>query len=185
MEEKNEQLTVVQHGIRMGLILGVASIILTLLFYLIDPTLFAKWWLNLIVLFVIIVVVVILGRNYRLSIGGFMSFGDAFKHGFIIFLLSGLLSGFFNILLFQVIDQDLKTVVGDAAIEQTEAMMEKFGAPDEQIEEALEKAEESMAESFSTSGQLKGQMWAILFYVILSLITGLIVRKQEDLSDVV
>jgi len=181
--EENKTLT--QHGLRMGLIIGVASIILTLLFYLVDSALFAKWWLNLIILIIVIVAVVIVGKNYRQSIGGFMSFGEAFKHGFIIFLISGLLSGGFTIILFQIIDPDLKTVVGDAAIEQTEAMMEKFGAPDDQIEEALEKAEESMAESFSTSGQLKAQMWSILFYVILSLITGLIVRKEEKFSDLV
>lgn len=185
MEEEIEQPTVIQHALRIGLILGVVSIILSLLFYLIDPTLFAKWWLNLIILLIVIIAIVIIGINYRKSIGGFISFGEAFKHGFVILLISGILSGAFTILLFQVIDPDLKEVVMDASIEQTEAMMEKFGVPDDQMEEALEEAETKMNESFSLGGQIKGQLWAIVFYAVLSLITGLIVRKQEKISDVV
>jgi len=184
MEEENEQMTVMQNALRMGVILGVVSIILSLIFYLIDPALFAKWWLNLSILLGVIIAVVVIGINYRKSIGGFMSFGDAFKHGFIILLTFGVLSGAFTILLFQVIDPDLKTVVIDASIEQTTAMMENFGAPEDSIEEALEEAEVSMEESFSLIGQLKGQLWAIIFYAVLSLITGLIVRKQEKISDI-
>lgn len=180
-----EQKTVVQSALRLGLIIGVANIIVGLLIYLIDPTLFAKWWLSLLIFAAIIVAVVVTGINYRNSIGGILSYGDAFKHGLIVFIISGLLGGFFNILLFQVIDKDVKQVVMDAAIEQTEAMMRKFGAPDDQIDETLQQTEESLKDSFSTTGQLKSQMYAIVFYIILSLITALIVRKQEKLADVV
>ena len=186
MEQQNEQqTTIVSDALKMGLYVGVASVIMTLLFYLIDPSLFAKWWLNLIILVIVVVAVVIMGKNYRMSIGGYMSFGEAFKHGFIIFLVSGFISGVFTILLFQVIDSELKNVVSDAAIEQTSEMLEKFGMDEDQIEEALIETESSMEESFSLVGQIKGQVWAIAFYLILSLITGLIVRKEEKFSDVV
>jgi hypothetical protein len=81
-----------------------------------------------------------------------------------------------------VIDTELPQKLTDASIENTRAMMENFGAPEDAIDEALVKAEESSKEQFTIVGQLKGYFYILIFSAIMALISALIVRKNEPVE---
>ena len=51
-EELEEAKTPLQHGLKFGLILGMVSAIITILIYVIDPTLLANKWFGIIMIYV-------------------------------------------------------------------------------------------------------------------------------------
>ena len=95
------------------------------------------------------------------------------------FVVAGLIGTIFRILLFTVIDTELAEIVTEKAVENTAAMMESFGTPEEAIDQALEDARTSTMESFTVAGNLKGFGFAVIFYAVFSLITGAIIKKKE------
>jgi hypothetical protein len=171
--------TLMQHAIRWGLITAAVSIILTMSLYVIDYTIMVQLKFLFFALAVYFGITIYAGIDYRKSIGGFLPYGKAFQHGFLILALSGLIASFFNILLYQVIDTELPQKLVDASIENTRAMMESFGAPEESMDEALEKARESTAEQFTIMGMAKGYIYIAIFSAIMALISAIFVRKNQ------
>ncbi len=171
------------HVIKWGGIVGVLGIILGLLFYIIDVTLFAQWWLLFVTLIINLVLVIYAGIDYRKQLGGFIPFGKAFMHGLATFAIAGLIGTIFNIILFTVIDPDAVAVIVETSIENTEEFMERFGTPPEQIDEQIAKLEEDMPGQFGVMGQITGYLWAFIFYAIFALISGAIVKRKEPEPD--
>jgi hypothetical protein len=171
--------TLMNNALKHGLILGVISIAITLLLYVADYTLMADWKVGLFSFAVFIGYAIYAGIGYRKEIGGFIEFGKAFQHGLIIFAVSALISTIFNILLYSVIDPELPGKLTEASMEATAAMMEKFGVPEDQLEEAMEKAREDTAKRFTVSGLATGYLFALIFCAIFALITGAIVKKKQ------
>lgn len=167
------------HAIKSGVMLGVVGIVLTLLFYLVDPTLLAKWWVGIITLVLSLFLVCYFGIQHRNEIGGFMAFGKAWVYSMQLFVVAGLISTVFNILLYNVIDTELAGIVADQAVENAEAMMSNFGMPEDQMDEALEKARTDTLDRFTVAGSLIGFLWGLIVYAVLSLITGAIIKKKE------
>ena len=182
-EEMEQPKTVVQHAVKFGLILGIAGAILNLLLYVIDPTLLVNIWM-LLLLFVFMGLVVYGGINYRKEIGGYINFGPAFIHGFTVFVMMGLIGLIFNLLMYNIIDSSLAETLTDASVEQAQSMAEGFGASGDVLDEAMEKARTDSAASFTNFGLFKSFLISLIVYAVLSLITGLIVRKQEKISDI-
>ena len=89
-----------------------------------------------------------------------------------------------NILLYEVIDPDLAGLLVETSIENTARMMESFGAPSSQIDEALAQMETDLQQQFSALGVIKSYGWGLIIYAVLSLITGLIIRKNEPIEDI-
>jgi hypothetical protein len=171
--------TLMQHAIRWGMITAAVSIILTMSLYVIDYTLMVQLKFLFVALAIYFGITIYAGIEYRKSIGGFMPYGKAFQHGFFILALSGLIASFFNILLYQVIDTELPQKLVDASMENTRAMMESFGTPEEAMDEALEKAKESTAEQFTIAGMAKGYIMIAVFSAIMALISAIFVRKNK------
>jgi len=181
MEESKEQ-TLFSHSLRWALISGGVSIALTVLLYVVDYTLMVQLKVLFIMLAIYLGIVIYSGIDYRKSIGGFIPFGKAFQHGFIILALSGLISTFFSIILYTVIDPDLPQNLIDASIENTRAMMEQFGTPEDAMDEALDKAKVDIADRFTLVGMLKSYITIAIASAIMALITALIVRKNEPVE---
>lgn len=179
--ENNEtpQPTLVNHAVKFGAILSAISIFIVLVLYVIDYTLMAGFTFLIIGLCVGLAFVIYSGINYRNSIGGYIPFGKAFFHGVMVFAVSGLIATAFNFLLYNVIDPDLPQNLSDAIVANTEESMANWGAPQETIDETINKMREDMPNNFTTFGLIKGYFTALIWYVILSLITGLIVRKNQ------
>lgn len=182
MEETNEQPTLMSHVIKWGLIVGGVSIAITILLYAIDYTLMVQLKVLFAMLAIYLGIVIYSGIDYRKSIGGYMKYGQAFIHGFGVLALSALVSTIFAFLLYNVIDTDLPKNLTDASIENTRAMMEGFGAPEESIDQALEQAKESSAKQFTPGGQALGYLYILIFSAIMALISALVVRKNEPVE---
>lgn len=174
MSEKNIS------AIKTGAILGIIGIILTQIVYIVDVSMLADWKLSIGSLVIGVVVLVILGKKYRNEhMEGFMSFGQAYGYSFLALITSGLISLFFLMLLYNVIDPEVPEIIVDKALENTESFMRKLGTPDEAIDEAMEQMEKDMPESFTIAGQLKNS-WGLLIYAgIFALIGGAIIKKSR------
>ena len=167
------------HAIKSGVILGVINIIIILLMYLIDPTLLASLWALVIVVVAFIALVSYFGINNRYEKGGFLSFGKSWIYSIQVMIIAGILGTIFRILLITVIDPELPEIIVEATVANQEAILNRFGVPEEQMEEGLEKAREAAEEQNTPQGMAKGFITVLFIYAVLSLITGAIIKKNE------
>ncbi|MEJ0056744.1 MAG: DUF4199 domain-containing protein [Bacteroidota bacterium] len=161
---------------------GATSIFLYILLYVIDYTLMVQLKFLFIFLLIYLGITIYGGIEYRNSVGRYLSYGKAFQHGFLVLAISGLIATVWNLLLYHVIDTELPQKLADAAIENTRTMMERFGAPEERIEEEIAKAQERSKNQFTVSGQLMGYGFILIFSAIMAVISALIVRRNEPIE---
>jgi hypothetical protein len=171
--------TLLNHALRWGMITAAISIIITMLMYAIDYTLMIQLKILFISLAVYLAITIYGGIDYRKAVGGFLPYGKAWQHGFLVLAISGLVATIFSLLLYNVIDPELPEKLVDASIENTRALMEKFGAPADSIDDALDKARDQTANRFTMSGILLGYVQIAIFSAIMALISALFVRKNQ------
>lgn len=172
----------VNNAVKNGLILGVISVMLTLAIYAIDYTILIQFKMLLLSLLVSVGYAVYAGITYRKEIGGFISFGKAWQHGFITFAVSSTVSVLFSFVLYYVIDPELPQKLTEASLANTEEMMRGFGMPDDQVEEAMEKAREGSKDQFSVSKTAISYVFFLVGAAILALISGAIVKKNQPVT---
>ena len=178
--EKN---SLFNHSLKFGFIIGIVGIIIGVLAYMAGESLMVKWWFGIIILVINIGLIIYSGIQYRASIGGYMDFKTAFSITFLTFLIAGILGTIFTIILYQVIDPELPGRLTQAAIEQTEQMMNNFGAQQESINEQMALIKEKMANQFSLPGQIKGFGISMIIYAVVALIIGAIIKKSEKIDN--
>lgn len=162
--------------LQYGLFSAVAGILAYLLLYLAGTSVMTSpvaFVTNLIpILFAVLACLAVRKQN-----GGFLEFSDAIKTSFGIFVISGFAVTVFSYLLLNYIDPDFKTAMQQAAMEMTESMLKKFGAPEEQIDKALEEA--SKKDNFSFGNVMLGFAFSCILWFLFSLIISMIVRKKN------
>ena len=166
------------HAIKSGLMVGVISIVLTLLIYIVNPAFLVSMWMLLFFL-IFIALVSYFGIQHRNEIGGYMTFGKAWVYSMQLLVVAGIVGTIFNILLYNIIDPELPTMLADQSVENAESMMRNFGMPEDQMDEALEKTRTDTLDRMTVVGLIKSFAWGLIFYAILSLITGAIIKKKE------
>ncbi len=181
-DSTTEQPSLLQHAIRWGLIMAGVSIFLTILIYIVDYTIMVQLKFLGFSLLLYIGLTIYAGINYRNTIGGFLPYGKAFQHGFLVLALSAFVGTIFTFILYDLIDSELPQKLVDASVENVRAMMEKFGAPEDTIEPALEKARVDAADRFTVLGQVKGYLFALVFCAIMSLISSIFVKKNQPVE---
>jgi len=184
MEDNNESVSRNGHAIKHGAIVGIVIAMLTFVIYAIDVALLADWKVGIFFLVAILVAVVIFGIKFRNQDTGYISFGGAFIYSFIFLAVAGLVGSISNILLYEVIDPDLRKTLTEVSIENTISMMEGFGAPSASIDEQVAELQETLPGNFTALGVMKQYGWGLLIYAIISLITGLIIKKNEPIEDI-
>ncbi len=167
------------HAIKSGVTIGIISIVVSLLLYIIDSSLLASMWVGISIFVLIIFLVSYFGIQHRKEIGGYLDFGNAWIYSIQVFVVAGIIGTLFNILLYNVVDPDLPEIIAEQAVENAESMMQRFGMPEDQMDEALEKARTDTLDRLTVVGSLKGFLWALIFYAVFSVITGLIIKKKE------
>ena len=170
----------INHAVKNGVILGVITILLVVVVYAVDLTFLAT--LKFVGIILVLGYVIYAGINYRSEVGGYLGYGKAFTHGFILLAVSGLIGTAFNILLYHVVDPKLPTKLTEAIIRNTEEMMAGFGMPQETIDQTIDGLRIEMPGNFSIGGLLYGYVKAMIWYCIIALITSLIVRKNETVE---
>lgn len=182
MEETNESPTLLNHTIRWGLILGVIAVVINVLLYVIDESMMVQLKTLFISLLVYMGIAIYAGIDYRKMVGGYLTYGKAFQHGFLVLAISALVGTLYNLLLHFVIDTDLAERLTEASIENTRQMMEGFGAPEDQIEKGLNDARERTAKQFTLSGMALGYVFILGFSAVMALISALFVRRNEPME---
>ncbi len=162
---------------KYGLFLGLFMIVVTVIFYVINIELLAKWWLGIILFLVIIGVGIASSIKARKLLNGFISFKGAFSSYFTTVVVAVLLSSIFSIILFNVIDPEASDIIKERIIETSTQMMENFGAPQTEIDKAVAQMQEQ--NQFSVVSQLKSLAWQFLFYAIIGLIVALAIKKTD------
>mgnify|MGYP000147076216 CR=1 FL=1 len=180
MEEKE---SVVKAGLNSGLILGIVSAILMFLVYFIDPNLLVAGTFGFGLLVLYVVLAVVFGIKYRKSVGGFLSFGEAYKFSIIAFIVLILISLITTTLLYSVIDPSLPARLADQSIENTLAIMERFGAADALSDDQIDEMREGILEGFTAFGLIKANFISLIIYGVLALIVaGIVKRKDKSLE---
>ncbi len=182
MEAKNSLLN---SSLKTGLIMGVISIVVFLIMYIADIKPVGIMVPLLILFFSIaisIIVLVVLFKKYRTSIGGFISFRDAFLYCFIAFTVSVIVYQFFNYIFILLIDPEYYKNV----MELQKNWMENYLAgkmPEERIAQELDKIDLQAAKIGSLSTILKNLVGSVVFGGIVALIVGAIMKKKADIFD--
>jgi hypothetical protein len=170
--------TLFSHAIKWGIILGVIAVVITLLLYIVDYSYLADWKVGIFTLLLFLGCVIYAGINYRSQVGGYLPYGKAFQHGFVLLATAGLIHIVFAIILHNVIDPELPQKITDATIEKTSEMLAGFGMQEDKIEEQLDKMREDMPERFTPGGQLISYLWALILYAVVSAVSSLFVKKN-------
>ncbi|MBF4492706.1 DUF4199 domain-containing protein [Flavobacterium sp. MR2016-29] len=157
-----------KNGITYGVMIGIASALITATIYAVDLNLFTAWWMGLIGIAISLTISIILLSKTKKELNGVFSFKDAFTTYFIAAVIGILISTFFNILLFNVIDPSAKDTLSELMIKYTVGMLQKFGSPASVINETIEKMK--LSNPYSTVELLKGSVFAIVISAVFGLI---------------
>ncbi len=166
-------------AVRFGIITGVILLVYTLALYFIDSSLFANMWMGLIGLVVVIFFAVKAIKAKKNGQGNLITLKDAFMTGFVCLVIAGLIGMVANVLVFEVIDPDMKEEVAQIAVDKTVEMMESFGAPAAAIDEALDEMKD-LPEQFSFKGQLMSYLKGMFLYAFIALILAAIMKSKKD-----
>ncbi len=172
-------------ALKAGLIIGVVSIVLFLIMYVADIKPVGIMMPILIMLISIaigIIILVVLFKKYRTSIGGFISFRDAFLYAFIALAVSVIVSQLFSYLFVMLVEPEYYKNI----MEAQKAWMENYLAgkmPEEQITQQLDKIDAQTAKMGSFSTLLKNTLIGIIVGGIEALIIGAIMKKNPEIFD--
>lgn len=161
-----------------GIYLGIASILISVLVYVMDLELFTKWYVTLINFVIVLVIGIMAVKKAKaLNTDPYFSFRTAFSAFFIPVILGSLISIIFTGILFNYIDPEAAQHVQEMTLEASRKLMESFGAPPAQIDEAM--AQQAGNNPFSWKNLAMGFAFTIVLYAILSLVIALIFREKD------
>ncbi len=169
--------TIKSVGLNYGIYLGLFILIATVLRYVFSIDSFINWKLNILLGIISIVIAVMASLKARKLIGGYISFKNAFIPFFITSLVAIVISTIIGILLFNVIDPEAAQYLNDQILEMTRGMMERFGAPQEAIDQAMAEAEGK--DNFSIGNQLKSVVMQLAIMSVIGLIVAAIVKRKD------
>lgn len=163
-------------AVKHGLIIGVISIVVTTITYLMGPDAFSGP-LSYAMIPITIGLYVYFGIQGRKENGGYFTFGEAFKYIFTMGVVSTILSMVYQYVLFGIIDPDFYVQVGEAALEKTVGVYEAMGMDQSQIDTAMDQAREGLG--YTIKNVLIGFGFSLVIGAIGAAIIGAIIKKQN------
>ncbi|MBR9774246.1 MAG: DUF4199 domain-containing protein [Cytophagales bacterium] len=181
--ELQENISPSKAALNFGLIIGLVMVTLTFIIYFINYTFLVAAWYGFAVFALFFGMVIYFGIQYRKDIGGFMTFGTAFQFAFVTLIVSGLITTFGNILLYQVINPELSEILVKVQLENMMDLLDNFGASDSLSSEQIKDMRVDMEDAFTIGGQVSSFGISLFIYAILSLILGAIIKKRDKSTD--
>lgn len=181
---ETEKTTIVNQGLKFGLIMGFVQIAITLVLYMVNKELLVDFKILLLLLVVSIALMVWPVRNYKKLNDDTITFRDAFLVCLIAIAGGSLLSTVFNYVLYNLIDPSLSEFIKERTIEKTVGFMEKMGTPQEDIERAVGPL---LEQDFKMTPAKLGGQWfqSVLFGCIPALIIAAVLRtKTKPVDDI-
>ena len=172
MENQNSSKKVM---LTYGIYLGVATIIVSLLNYSFGNVYQPHWIISVVNILLMVAFIALGIKAFKESNGGFLKLGESIKVGLGIALIGAIIGIIYLFVFINVIEPDFMTKLADF---QQQVMYEKFpDMPEEQLEKALE-----MSKKFSTPTMmaLMSIVGSLFFGLIISLISGAIMKKEEN-----
>jgi uncharacterized membrane protein (DUF106 family) len=181
MEKKSSLL---QLTLTYGAILGVASIIFSLVLYIAGfiPYNFKRMILTFVISLAISIVFISAGtKAYRDKIlGGSITFAQALLVGFGIVLFSTIIGSLYNLIFNTIIDPDYMNRVMEATKNWTYDWMNNMGAPEARIEEAMDRIEKQKEGMSPVKTFFQSFIISAIFGTILSLIIAAFTKKNRN-----
>ncbi|WP_378172209.1 DUF4199 domain-containing protein [Aquimarina sp. SS2-1] len=169
--------SVKSNAISMGVMLGVILSLITVIAYTVYQGMYTNWIAGIGLAIMIIIFGIVSAVKSRKLLGGFIGFKEAFTSYFITVVIGTVISSTVSILIYVVVDPDAAAAINEQIIESSVGFMEKFGAPQAEIEKAVTKMEEE--NQFGIGNQVKGWFYGMIFYIIVGLLACLAVKKKE------
>ena len=165
-------------AIKFGLYYALINILYSLIVYFINPDLLLNVKVGLIMSYLIPIIFMFLAaKAERNQNNGSLSFGEGFKTAFLTWMVGTFLSIMFGYVLYNFIDPSLLDAAKEQAIEMSQGVAEKFGAP----EEALSQMEEDMADTnpMSISTVMIGWFFNLIAGAIIAVIIGAVTKRDS------
>lgn len=172
-----------QAAVKPGVVIGLILTVLTYLLYFVDYSLLASQWTGLVSLVIYAGLVIYFGIQYRREIGGFINFGPAFLFAFYSLLIMTVISTIGSMLLFLILDPGLGEKMADIGLQNTVAIMDRFGAGDALSTDQLDEIREGIVKGYTFTGLIKSAGIVSVFYALISLILGAIIKKKDKSLD--
>ncbi len=172
---ENQQKSTNKTALHFGIILGIVSILISVIIYALGMQYDQDWKTGMIG-FLAMAIIVFLGiKKYKEFNGGFLTLGEAIKTGIGIALIGGIISVIYSYVFMNFIEPDF---IANTMAGAEEKMLERNpNLTDEQIEQALSISKKMMSPGIMSA---IGILWSLFLGLIISLISGLILKKTED-----
>lgn len=169
MEEKR---SIWKETLKYGIILGLVSVVFSVLTYMLDLTF--KPWIMWPGLLLSLIVLYLLLRSYRDQYNhGYITYGKSVGAGMVMNIYAAIISAIYIYLLYSVIDTGLV----DKQLAITEEKLIAKGMPEGSIDAALQMQAKFMKPWFTSLTSILGSLFGGL---IMSLIVSLFVMKKGN-----
>lgn len=180
MENMNASATISQPAwfpiaLKYGILTGLASGVLSIVMFISGA--FETVWIGIVLALIISVGGIIMAhREYKFLNGGYMNYGKGLLIGTILSVIAGLISGIISFAYIQFVDPG----VLDRMKEMQMAMLEKFGMPEDKMEEAVAKLDEQFTPMKQLTSGITSGLFGGLF---LSLIVSAFTKRSKPEFD--
>ena len=168
-----------KQALNLGLYMGLALIVVTSICYVINIGLLANFWVGLLNL-LIVFSFALFSCYFTRKIMGFPNFKDVFTSYTITVALGLAISTIFTIVLFNLIDPDAAEIIKEQSIVEMQSIMERFNAPQAEIDKAILQAQN--ADNFSIGSLIQNYFIFLAIMLLLGLFAALLFRKKDPLN---
>jgi len=172
---ENQQKPTNKTALHFGIILGIVSILISVIIYALGMAYDQDWKTGMIG-FIAMAIIIFLGiKKYKELNEGYITLGQAIKTGVGIALIGGIISVIYSYLFMNFIEPDF--VINTMAGAEEKMLERNPNLTDEQIEQALSISKKMMSPGIMSA---IGIVWSLFVGLIISLVSGLILKKTED-----
>ncbi|MBF8149338.1 DUF4199 domain-containing protein [Winogradskyella sp. F6397] len=172
--DKSLKSSAVNNGLYLALILSSFTII----GYAVYLDLFTQWWFGIGQMLLVIIFGIVSSIKAKKLLGGFISFKDAFTAFFITIAIGISIPAVIGFVIFNIVDAEAATILQEKIIDNQLAMMERFGAPQQSIDEAMAQIQKEES-FFSIGNTIKTTAYQLLGFSVIGLIVAAVTKKKD------
>ncbi|WP_028297108.1 DUF4199 domain-containing protein [Olivibacter sitiensis] len=158
------------------------DVVLLLLFYYIFPSIVGTMKESIVKIIISLGLAIYFTLQIRKEIGGYWTFGEAFKTVFLLFFIPAIILYGFRIV-FAKIDPQYENLITETTLNSSTAMMENFITDQDQLDKAIEEMEKGVYVQFHPGfvDVLKFLAQVVVIYLIAAAIWALIFKKEKPI----
>ncbi|MEN8186254.1 MAG: DUF4199 domain-containing protein [Bacteroidota bacterium] len=158
-----------------GIILGVASILMSVVLFALGMHYDQDWKQGTFGIIITIAVIFLGIKKYKEFNEGYLTLGEAIKTGLGIALIGGIISVIYTLIFMNFIEPDF---IDNLMTKAEETLLEQFpDFSDEQLEQAIAMQRKMASPLILSAFSLIGSLF---FGLIISLVSGLILKKNKE-----